>query len=246
MELPAALLEYFLYFSLMSFVGWILETVYRSWHEHRLVNAGFLSGPFVPIYGFGALFIAMAAAVGRSFPFPLGWIAVGLVPTVLEYVVSWLMEKIFGLELWTYADRPLNLNGRICLRFALIWAALALGASILIEPFVLGRLRLLGPYLSHFAAGALASYFLADTVHSIRSVFNFKAFVAELRSLAEQGKSFLPSFDGARSKLPAEVRRLLKPLSAFPELARQFVPHLPAFPDWIRERLEKRLGRRPK
>jgi uncharacterized membrane protein len=41
----------------MCFVGWIIETVYRSYNEKKIVNAGFLSGPFLPIYGFGAIII---------------------------------------------------------------------------------------------------------------------------------------------------------------------------------------------
>ena len=58
-EIPSILLNNFLYFSFMSFLGWILESAYRSYRERRLVNAGFLSGPFVPIYGLGGVIISL-------------------------------------------------------------------------------------------------------------------------------------------------------------------------------------------
>ena len=44
-------------FAIYSFMGWIIEAVYRSISQRQFINAGFLYGPFIPIYGFGAAFI---------------------------------------------------------------------------------------------------------------------------------------------------------------------------------------------
>ncbi len=250
--LPPALLDAYLYFAAMAFAGWIIETLYRSFRERRFVNAGFLSGPFVPIYGFGALIISLIGLKVEAFPAPAAWAVIVLSPTVLEYLGSLALEKLFGLSLWDYRDQAFNLKGRVCLRFSLYWAILAVAAKLFIEPAVLGRIRVLGPYYSHFAAGFLTAYFALDLNHSIRSVFNFKAFLADLSSLLEKGGTFLPAFhglgsyraDGRLRVLPAEVRRLFKPLSSFPALRRAFVPTLSVFPDWIRERLEKRFGKK--
>lgn len=250
--LPPALLDAYLYFATMAFAGWIIETVYRSFREHRFVNAGFLSGPFVPIYGFGALIISFIGLKVEAFPTPAAWAVIVLTPTILEYLGSLLLEKLFGLSLWDYRDQGFNLKGRVCLRFSLYWAILAVAAKLLIEPAVLDRIRALGPYYSHFAAGLLTAYFALDLTHSIRAVFNFKAFLADISTLLEKGGTFLPAFHGLESdraeerlrKLPAEVRRLLKPLSSFPALRRVFVPTLSVFPDWIRDMLEKRFGKK--
>jgi len=46
-----------IFFSVYSFTGWLIELVYRSWTQRRPVNPGFLFGPFVPVYGTGALLI---------------------------------------------------------------------------------------------------------------------------------------------------------------------------------------------
>ncbi|QQO09203.1 putative ABC transporter permease [Breznakiella homolactica] len=246
--IPQKVLDYLLYFALMSFVGWILETCFRSFKEKHFVNAGFLSGPFVPIYGFGAVIITMISVEARTLPPVLGWIVMLLSPTVLEYVTSWAMEKLFGLKLWDYSHNKFNINGRISLKFSICWAALAVVLVAVIQPAVFTRINLLGPYLSHFLAGAFLAYFVTDVIQSVKSVYNFKQFQADLAKLIEKGREFKPSFDiprreGKKQKLPPEIRRIMKPLSAFPALRKNFKPKFSAFPDWIRERLEERFGK---
>ncbi|MDR2658475.1 MAG: putative ABC transporter permease [Spirochaetaceae bacterium] len=243
--LPGKVLEYFLYFSVMSFVGWIIETIYRSYKEKKFVNAGFLSGPFLLIYGFGALIINVINIATQKFPLILSSAVTLLSPTFLEYFASWILEKIFKLKLWDYSKRRFNLNGRICLKFSIIWALFATIDILIIQPFVLKRIMILGPYYSYFIAGVLFAYFMLDLEHSIRSILNFKEFQADISKLIEKGKKFIPAFDtdldgeNLNKKLPNEIRGLLKPLSAFPNLRMSFKEKYSAFPAWINKILEK-------
>jgi uncharacterized membrane protein len=245
--IPEKLLYYFLYFGVMAFAGWIIEVIYRSLREKRFVNAGFLSGPFVPIYGFGAVIITAVSVEARSLPGVIAWMITLLSPTILEYFSAWFMEKIFGLKLWDYHDRHFNLNGRVALRFSVYWAFLAALLVLLVQPLVFSRITVLGPYLSHFFAGGLFAYFIMDIANSVKSIFNFKTFQSDIAALIEKGKQFHPVFDfngdggGKKLKLPAEIRRILKPLNAFPSLRKNFKGKLPVFPDWIRKHLEKRF-----
>jgi uncharacterized membrane protein len=226
--LPEKILTYFLFFSIMAFTGWIIETVYRSCMERKFVNAGFLSGPFLPIYGFGAVIITGIHTELQKFPGAVSWIITLLSPAVLEYFASWVMEKIFKLKLWDYKKERLNLNGRICLKFSVIWAVFAALHVLLIQPVTFKRIMILGPYYSHFAAGGLFAYFMLDINHSVRSLINFKDFQNNIMTLIEKGKKFTPAFDFgpesgmANGKLPVEIRRLLKPLNAFPNLRKNF------------------------
>ncbi len=48
-----------LYFAFYSFVGWFCETIYCSVAKKKVINRGFLNGPFCPIYGFGALILIL-------------------------------------------------------------------------------------------------------------------------------------------------------------------------------------------
>ncbi len=245
LAIPNGLLSHFIYFASMSFLGWIIETVYRSLHERRFVNAGFLTGPFVPIYGFGALAITLLGRAVTSLSPVAAWAAMLSAPTLLEYVTSWLLERLFGMALWDYRDRKFNVHGRVCLEFSIYWAALAPVLVYGINPFVFSWIAAPGPFIEHYAAGFLSCWLAIDTWRSVQSVFDYKAALAEIRALVAQGRSFLPSLDsGERGRVPAELRRLLKPISAFPALARELRPHLAAFPDWIRERIEARMRRR--
>ena len=51
--------KYFILFIIYSFAGWVMETLWVSWCNKRLVDRGFLIGPYCPIYGFGALLIVL-------------------------------------------------------------------------------------------------------------------------------------------------------------------------------------------
>jgi uncharacterized membrane protein len=245
--IPQKLLNYFLYFGVMSFAGWIIEVLYRSFKEKRFVNAGFLSGPFVPIYGFGAVIITAISVEAQSLPAAAAWAITLLSPTVLEYFGGWFVEKLFGMKLWDYHERRFNLSGRICLRFSIYWAFFAALLVLVIQPRVFTRIAILGPYLSHFAAGGLLAYFIVDINHSVRSIYNFKTFQKDITALIEKEKEFHSAFgfsgdvNNKKLKLPMEVRRILKPLNAFPSLRKNFKGKLPAFPDWIRKHLEKRF-----
>jgi uncharacterized membrane protein len=245
--IPQKLLNYFLFFAAMAFTGWIIEVLYRSLKEKRFVNAGFLSGPFVPIYGFGAVIITAVSVEAGNLPPAAAWGITLLSPTILEYFGGWFMEKLFGLMLWDYHDERFNLHGRICLKFSVYWAFFAALLVLFIQPLVFTRIMVLGPYLSHFAAGGLAAYFMVDIDHSVCSIYNFKNFQKDIAALIEKGKQFRPAFDfnsdtaGKKLKLPVEIHRILKPLNAFPSLRKNFRGKLPAFPDRIRKYLEKRF-----
>lgn len=237
-------LTWFLYFSATAFIGWMLESTYRSFAERRLVNSGFLSGPFVPIYGFGALSIALLARLLSAAHGSLYWAVLVVAPTVVEYLASFLLEKAFGLRLWDYRDQALNVRGRVCLLFSAFWAALTVAAVFWLEPLLLGIIEAAAGEIRYFAAGALFMYFVMDTIGSSRSLFNFADFVAELKELAARGGALLPNLELEAKKLPREIRRLLKPLRAFPLLGGQLHPLRPAIPDWIAARLEKLIGGR--
>lgn len=102
------------------FVGWIWETCYVFVCTGQWVNRGFLHGPFLPIYGFGALIIlwlTIPAKGNIGMIFLLGMLGA----TVLEYTSGILLEQIFHTRYWNYSNMPLNLNGYICIPCSLFW-----------------------------------------------------------------------------------------------------------------------------
>ncbi len=127
-----------LWFAAYCFLGWVWESAYRSIKCRKLVNSGFLTGPYVPIYGFGALLYIFLMHFTLN-PIILFFVG-GLTACILEYVTSWLLEKIFHARWWDYSDSFMNINGRICLigfcafaAFAVILPYIQLGVGQLIN-----------------------------------------------------------------------------------------------------------------
>jgi hypothetical protein len=152
------------------------------------------------------------------------------------------MEKIFDIRLWDYYKKPLNLHGRICIIYSLFWAILAIITIEFIQPFLLMKIELIDGAVLYYVAGALSMYYVHDTIDSVRALVFYKTFVANLHRLAKKGSIFIPSIDLGTKKLPPEIRRILKPLKAFPQLARELKSTLNAIPKSIRTRLESIIG----
>ena len=124
------ILKLLLYFFLYSIIGWILESVYKSILEKRVINSGFLHGPYCPIYGFGAVILLLATKKMYGKPFQKFLIAT-IIFTLFEYIVSLLLEVIFGLRWWDYSNDFLNIQGRVSLMYTIFWGIIGL----IINPF---------------------------------------------------------------------------------------------------------------
>lgn len=114
-------------FFIYAFLGVIAEMIYCWTIEYRGVvesRLGLLYVPFNLLYGAGGLIITLALLPYVDNPFAV--FAVGaLVGTVLEYITSLFMEKAFGAVYWDYSKEFLNIQGRVCLKYSLIWGALS-------------------------------------------------------------------------------------------------------------------------
>lgn len=107
-----------LLFFIYSFVGWCIEVTLKFFQYHRFINRGFLTGPCLPIYGSGCALITaaidglvMISKYESSYGsvFAVSFVLCG----VLEYLVSYCLEKRFHARWWDYSQKPMNLNGRV-------------------------------------------------------------------------------------------------------------------------------------
>ena len=123
-------------FLIYSFYGVIIEMVFCYAREYKGViesRCGLLYLPLSPIYGLGGVAVTLILVEWVSNPILL-FFAGMVVCTVLEYIASFAMEKIFGSVFWTYSNKPLNLHGRICLEFAIYWGFLGLLLIYVLDP----------------------------------------------------------------------------------------------------------------
>lgn len=112
--------EVVMWFLTYSMMGWLVESIYMSFCNHKIMNRGFAKGPFCPIYGFGALtvfFILRPYSDNSILLFFLG----SFLATTLEFLTALVMKRIFGEIWWDYHEKPFNYRGIICLESSIAW-----------------------------------------------------------------------------------------------------------------------------
>ena len=122
------------FFFTYCFLGWIIESTWVSLHQKRFVNRGFLRGPFIPIYGCGAMTLVLVGTPLLKWPVAVffgGMISA----SILEYFTGAAMEAIFKVRYWDYSDKPLNLNGHICAFTSVCWGGLSLLVDYVIQDY---------------------------------------------------------------------------------------------------------------
>ena len=125
MELNYTWIQWLFFFYFYCFFGWCFESSYVSIKERKPVNRGFMRGPFLPLYGTGALMMLIVSAPFRDNLF-LTYIAGCIGATVLEYATGVVMEALFRVRYWDYSDQPFNFQGHICLGSSLAWGGLTI------------------------------------------------------------------------------------------------------------------------
>jgi uncharacterized membrane protein len=124
--------QWLLFFFIYCFVGWIIESTYVSLKSKKLVNRGFLRGPYLPLYGSGAIMMLVVSAPfleNGFFVFLSGVVGA----TVLEYVTGVTMEALFKVRYWDYSDEKFNFQGHVCLGTSLAWGVLTVAMTDLIH-----------------------------------------------------------------------------------------------------------------
>lgn len=129
-----------LYFFIYAILGWILETIYCIVTLGVFIKRGFLYGPVCPIYGFGAIILIQSLKNIRTNT--VGKFFISLVAfTAFEYVVSVVLEELFGLRWWDYSNEALNFQGRISLPFSIAWGIIGVIFVEKIHPFIKEKLE---------------------------------------------------------------------------------------------------------
>ncbi len=164
-------IDIFYNFFIYSFFGWIYESTYVSIRKRTWINRGFLNGPIIPIYGFGATFfyimffnshmVHLTKSVTVEHITILYFIGM-ISATVLEYVTSWFMEKIFHAKWWDYSHYKYNINGRISLIPSLFWGVLSVVMAFVIQPKVSILTDKISSHMGWIFGVVLSLIFLVD------------------------------------------------------------------------------------
>ncbi|MBM7689564.1 hypothetical protein BCR24_12405 [Enterococcus ureilyticus] len=179
-----------LLFFIYSFVGWLWETVYCSLKAGKFVYRGFLIGPYCPIYGFGILGVLYFLEPLKQNIVVLYLLSTILV-TILEYITSYGLEKLFHASWWDYKDVPLNINGRVALPVSLFWGI----GCVLIVRVIHPKVMLLETFLSEkfglVLPIILLFLLLSDLVYTLVNMQSFKKVTSQLNTAVEERKQEL-------------------------------------------------------
>ena len=124
-------IQWLFFFYFYSLFGWCFESTYVSIKSRKLVNRGFMRGPFLPIYGSGAIMMLVVSGPFQDNLF-LVYLAGCVGATALEYVTGVVMEALFKVRYWDYSNQKFQFQGHICLGSTLAWG----GLTILVTRFV--------------------------------------------------------------------------------------------------------------
>ena len=122
------------YFLIYSFLGWCLESIYKSILNRKPTNSGFLYGPFCPMYGIGAVIMIMAGKLTNNIF--TTFIMAFCIFSIWEYIVAVVLEKLFKTKYWDYSNLKFNFQGRICLKNSIYWGILGVLLIYVIQPLI--------------------------------------------------------------------------------------------------------------
>lgn len=137
-----SLLDYIFYFFFYSFIGWFFESCYCSIRPKKWVNRGFLRGPLCPIYGTGGLVMMVCLLPLRHITKSLYineliiFVAGAILCDIVEFMTSYIMEKLFNARWWDYSNKKFNIQGRICLTHTFYWGTCSCLFVFILEPIM--------------------------------------------------------------------------------------------------------------
>ena len=190
------LTQWSLLFYLYGFLGWVWESCYVSLCRRQWVNRGFLHGPMLPIYGFGALMILLATLPARqnlALVFLLGTASA----TLLEYVTGAAMERIFHVRYWDYSHQRFQVKGYICLRSSIAWGFFSILLVRVLHPPLEDAVLALPALAAQILSLGLTVCFGADVSASAREAFDLK----ELLEKAAENNASLASLEAQLQQL---------------------------------------------
>ncbi|MGM9877207.1 MAG: putative ABC transporter permease [Bacilli bacterium] len=157
--------KYFLYFIIYAFLGWLMEVICKLIEDKRFINRGFLIGPICPIYGYGVLSIVLLIGSYKGDILSVFLKSI-FVCSILEYITSYLMEKIFKARWWDYSTSRFNLNGRICLDTMIPFGILSVFVIYVLHPFIISLVEKISLKMQVVLAIILFIIYLADNIFS--------------------------------------------------------------------------------
>lgn len=157
-----------LMFFIFAFAGWSWEIIYHLLVDHAFINRGVLFGPWLPIYGCGAVLILVLFNRMTRHPVLL-FFSIMLLAGILEYITSWYLETYQGVRWWDYRGCFLNIQGRVCLIGLLVFGIGGCLVLYYLAPWLNRMINKISPRWQKAIGLALLFCFAVDLIYSIKN-----------------------------------------------------------------------------
>lgn len=175
------LVKIFIYLIIYSFIGWAYESIICSTGARKIINRGFLNGPICPIYGFGAM-VVILLFYQRVENIYILFFASMLLISIVEYITSFLLEKIFHAKWWDYSNYRFNIKGRIFLLGAIVFGIFSVLAIKLVHPFIENIVNFIPEWILISSSILIFTLIMIDLYITVRYLFKLNSTLEEIQS----------------------------------------------------------------
>ena len=201
--------QWLLYFYVYCFLGWIFEFCYVSFRKKQWVNRGFLHGPFLPIYGSGAVMMLFV-----SEPFKdnliLTYFAGVVGATLLELVTGAAMEALLKVRYWDYSNQKFNYKGYICLSSSVAWGFLTILMNEVFHPAILHVLAVVPKMADEIFVWVVSAGLAVDLCISIRDAIDLRNILVGMENVRKEVVILRKRADVVIAVLDQEWREYVK------------------------------------
>ncbi len=191
------------FFYLYCIFGWCFESAYVSLKQLRPVNRGFLKGPWLPLYGSGAILVLWMTLPFQNSPVEVYFVGM-LGATVLEYFTGEAMVRLFKVRYWDYSNQHFQYKGHICLSSSIAWGFLSVAMVYGIQPQVERLVSWMNQEFVSVATFVITACMAYDFSGAFREAM-------DLRRMLEQAEQLVAELE----QRAAEKKRLLETASSF-------------------------------
>lgn len=231
--------QWMIVFYLYSFAGWCWEVGLYLVKERRFVNRGFLTGPILPIYGFGALSILLTCVPVEHSVVLVALVGM-IVASVVEYLTGWAMEALFHVRYWDYSRQPLNLNGYICALSAATWAVFSAVIVCVVHPLMRPAVQKLPPQMALIAACVLTAFALVDTVFAVRKAIDLRRLLESMERYARELERLHGGLDRISDRVSGMIRDFAARVDERQEELSDSLQHITEARDRVRTMMAER------
>ncbi len=178
------MINYLWDFVFFSFIGWCTDEIYYLITEKKIANRGFLTSPFSPMYGFGAVIIDLVFYSVRD----LYWaVLIGsiLLLGILKFLTALFLDKVLHFKMWDYTNLPLNIKGYICVPIVVLWGFVALVLVSFVMPIMKIFIILIPTWLSLVITLGIIFIMLIDTIGTFITIFKLQKHLKEMDDVSK-------------------------------------------------------------